>query len=424
MLPAVARRPRAFPWSAPLLLLFGCGARTPIDTVASSAPDAGGAVVPDSGGVSAPLCHSWAATTQSPIQVSNIGSIVELQSALPTSAGVLVGFADEQFPPVDPGWHVRLVSFDGKLDADQTPFTRNPSGLGWTRVSVAVNGTQFAATASDDSQGMLFVPTDGDGASTGTVSKTAGNPGRFMLGAGAGYSVLRSPFDDSGALVGPVSLATLDLQGQVTNTRLLLEESASFAGYARAGYPDGSFLFFWYTHDACAGCSTFHVQHDAANGAALAPPTAAHAFGANEYGTVSVATSASGFLAAWTEGSGASFDLLAQPFDPDGQPTGSAARFAQNGGQNQPVVALTAAPGGFLAAWADGAYSTPTHLYVQSVAPDGTAGGATTTLTTIATSEDGTNLFVVATPDGAMVLYEDEVPLGIEVFALPLHCVN
>jgi len=142
---AVLTVPRLLPVA--LLSFAACGARSPLETLAAAGgllPDAGVSslpdgevVLPDSAPMPARTCRQWVGT-HAPVQVSNVGSIVELMSAVPAPSGVLVGYADAQFPPVDSSWHERLVSLpDGMLGPEQTPFLRKTTGLGWTAISLA-----------------------------------------------------------------------------------------------------------------------------------------------------------------------------------------------------------------------------------------------------------------------------------------------
>jgi hypothetical protein len=428
---AVLALPRLLPLA--LVSFAACGARTALDTAgaggalatnpdAASFPD-GEMDLPD--GTPPPTCREWAAT-HGPVQVSNIPSIVEVMNAVPAPGGVLVGYADAQFPPVDSSWHERFVALpDGTLGPEQTPLLRNSTGLGWTAISLALTGDRGAATASDQTQGMQFVAIDSTGAPFGAVVNVAGDPGRYLLPTSSAFSVLRSAFDDSGTRPPPVELAMLDPSGNVLSTRTVLPASTPTDWYTRTGLPDGSFLLVWDT-TPCPTCRAVRAQHLAEDGTSLAEPATLHTFGPMDYGDLDLAPSSRGVLVAWTEGPATTTELVSQPFEDQGTPRGARQRFAAPKGSNGPAFALAAAPGGDLVlAWADGAYSSDGHVYVQAVAADGSAEGPATTVAPLATTDSTTDLVVVASSLGAMVFYESDIPgFGIEVFGVPLHCLE
>ncbi|HEY5242889.1 MAG TPA: hypothetical protein VIJ22_15525 [Polyangiaceae bacterium] len=403
--------------------LVACGSRTGLDDYGGGVPEAGGALTDAPVGTSGPTCASWT-TTNAPVQVSNIASIIGVQSAIATPAGVLVGYADDQFPPVDTSWHGRLVAFgDGSLGPDQTVLTHDALGLGWTRITFAEGFGHSGAAASDQADGLLFTTTDATGATTGSVAHNAGDSAQDLFATPSGYTILRSPFDSSGATPGPVSLATLDPSGSVSGSVQLLDATTPVVSYSRIAFPDGSFALVWLGNDACPSCLTVHAQHLASDGEALAPAVALHAFGPDSPDEYAVSASSKGLLFAWAEGGTTGpVTLSASPFDADGQPVGAPSVFAEAPNQSNVALALTAAPGGdVVASWIAGG-DVSGQLYVEAVAPDGTAEGPATTLAPVSFSPEA-DLFVVASPLGAMVLYESDVPnYGIEVYAIPLKC--
>src|SRR5215472_3331778 len=408
------------------LLPLGCGARSPLGgpSFDEELPGAdGGVVLPDGAAAPAKLCPAWVAT-HPPVQLSNTASIMELQSALGTSSGVLVGYADEQFPPVDPRWHARLVSYGTATLGDESSLMpRNSSQLGWTGVSLAQGNGRIAAVASDQVNGMFFVPIDQNGAPTGAPTRTPGDPGRYLLGTSTGFSALRSAFDPSGLRHSPVELASLDASGQVLGSRTILDASVPVDWYWRFGLADGSFVIVWAASDACPGCRTVRGQHFSESGVAMASVARLHDFGANEYGNYTAAATSTGFLLAWSEGGPPNpIEFVGEPFDPDGVPTGGATHFAKFPGPNAPLFALATAPGGDLrAAWVDDSLSQHPQAYVQSVRADGSPEGSVATVSTAAPSSD--TVMVVASPLGAMLLYQGDIPnFGIEVYAVPLAC--
>jgi hypothetical protein len=405
----------------PFACLAACGGRTTLDG------PGGASAPPGSGALSAKACGAWSAT-HAPIQLSRIPSIVEPMSALPTPSGVVVGYADVQLPPVDRDWHARLVSFDdGALGPEQAVLHRGSSTLDWTPISLARGSGQAAATASDDAQGMLFVPIDDRGAPSGPSRVVGGDPARTMFATRSGFSVLRSPFDPSGVLRGPVSVASLDGNGQINHERQLLDGSTPLVAYTRVAYGDDSFLLSWLTDGPCpTGCRTTQAEHFSEKGDPLAAAVTVHTFDAETYGVLEIAASgaaSSGFLAVWSEGSSGPVTLVAEPFDADGRPAGSPSTFTTLPGLNAPYFALAGAPGGdYVVAWIDTDSVHSGGIYVQAVSTDGTAEGPVTMLGSVsAMSEEA--LLVVASAAGAMIVYEDDVPgLGVEVFAIPLRC--
>jgi len=390
----------------------------------------GGTIVPDGGApatdVAAPsqACHKWTATSPR-VQVSNIPSLVELMSAVASPSGVLVGYADEQAPPVDSSWHLHLIKLpDGQPALDQTPLHRDDSPLAWTAISIARGSSGFAATASDQSQGMQFAPIDESGVVTGEVARLAGDPGRYLLATTTGFSVLRSAFNESGTRPPPVDLALLDAAGNLVSTKTLLDRSVKTDWYERYGLPDLSFLLVW-PGPSCDGCSGVFARHYAEDGTPLAPVATLHDFGPMDYGSYAIAPTTRGFLFAWSKGGAGPYDLMGQPFDADGRSLGPSGQFAQVSGANAPTFTLASTPGGDLvAAWADGPFTTDGHVYVQAVAADGSAEGTATTLDDLVTSDSSIDVVAVASPLGAMVLYENFVSEGMEVFGVPIQCAQ
>src|ERR1700733_4358890 len=154
----MASRAHALLLFSSLLPLAACGARSPLDlldtgeSAGTGSPDGGGAqpdggVVSDGGTVilTAPTCAKWA-PTHPPVQVSApVGGALGLETAVATADGVLVGYADILFPPADPYWHLRRVSYDGaSLGPLSAPFRRDTSQLLWTAISVAAGPTPAA----------------------------------------------------------------------------------------------------------------------------------------------------------------------------------------------------------------------------------------------------------------------------------------
>jgi hypothetical protein len=418
--------------SVPLLFLAACGARSPLD-LSQAAPGSsggaagggGGAVLgPDGGVINARTCSSWVAA-HDPVEVSNVASIMELMDAKAVGNGVLVGYADAQLPPVDPNWHTRLVAFgDGNLGPEETPLDRNTAAWGWSRVTLAESGGQIAALASDETEGMLFVPVDGNGAATGNVARSPGEAARGLLAAGSGFSALRYPFDDTGGIHGPVSLAALDPAGNVVSTRALLDPSATVAYFERVGLADGSFLFDWFAADPCPGCRAVYAQHFSASGDPLADQVLLQSFGPTDGGSYALAAGVGGALLVASSGDSPSSDLSAGPLDGDGKPTSAAQRIATLPNGNGPALAVAGAPGGdYIVAAIDGINTGSGNVYVQSVAADGTSEGAMATIAPVSAPQIDEGLIVVAGESGAMVLYESDVGnYGIEVFAVPLRC--
>jgi hypothetical protein len=394
-----------------------CGARSTLLPPGPS-DEAG----PDGGIAAAPVCHEWTATSE-PVQISDIPSIVELLSALPVAGGVLVGYGDSQEPPVDPTWYLRTVSFgSGALGPAQSVFMRNTSQLGWSGIYAATSGSSMLATASDQADGMYTVPIDATGALTGAQVTTSGNQGQYLAVAGSGFSVLRSPWDDTGAIPPPVSLALLSTAGDVLGETTLLAANPSIQDFGRIVRDDGTFLLWWYETTATGG--SFFGQPFDEMGSVLANAVVLRAFGPMDYGGLALAASTSTTLGVWPESTANGATLMAQSYDADGAATGSPVAWGTDSGENLPVMAATGAPGGdYLVAWIDQDETSGGNLSVQAVASDGTAEGPATTLGAMQASPE-TYLFVVATTEGAMVLYESDAGNGVEVFAIPLRCTQ
>jgi hypothetical protein len=402
----------------------GSGSASPdggFDAASSPAPD-GGASLPDVVITRAAVCHSWV-QAHAPVQVSSVRSIVQVQAAIATPSGVLVGYADAQVPPVDPSWHDRIVSFgDGALGPEQSPFSRQGSPIEWSSISLALAGSRGAATASDQGQGLQFVQIDPSGAPTGSVVTLPGGQGSDMLATSTGFSVLRGPWNAEGDRTPPVSLATLDATGHLVSTTTLLDASTKANGYFRTGFSDGTFLLVWSWTRTESGRSTAFARHFAEDGTALAPAVTLRTFGRMSWGgSFTLTPVEGGFLFAWAERDHGGSDLMGQPFDEDGRPTGSAVRFART--QGVAVLALTPAPGGdVVAAWDDSYETNRAPIYVQAVAADGSPEGAPTKLESI--EAPVTDLFVVASTAGAMLLFEDDTTENVEVFGIPLRCAE
>jgi hypothetical protein len=412
-------RPRfSTPTAAALsLALASCGARsTLLETgLSGEAPDAG--PMP-----AAPVCHAWAATSQ-PVQVSNIPSIAEVLSAAPVPGGVLVGFGDAQFPPVDPSWHLRTVSYgDASLGPDPSVLMRDTSQLGWSGIYTATNGGAMLATASDEADGMYTTTIDAAGAPTGTVVTTPGDQGQFLAAAGGGFSVLRSPWDDTGEIPPPVSLATLSAAGDLLGETTILPASSSISDFGRVVRDDESFLLWWY--ETTGAGSSFMGRPFDAMGNAQGSAVLLRALGPMDYGGLALAASTSTILGVWPASTTSGTTLMAQPYDATGAGIGGSVAWGMDEGGGLPMMAAAGAPGGdYVVAWIDQSETNGGNLEVQAVASDGTAEGPPTLLGNIAGSPV-TDLFVVATTEGAMVLYESDTTEYVEVFAIPLGCAD
>jgi hypothetical protein len=407
------------------LALASCGARSALQASGPSGgtPDAGSGPGPDAGKPTAPVCHAWTATGK-PVQVSNIPSIAVALSASPVPGGVLVGFGDAQFPPVDPTWHLRTVAYgDASLGPDQTVLMRNTSQLGWSGIYAATNGGAMLATASDEGDGMYTVPIDATGAPTGApVTTTPGDQGQFLAAAGGGFSVLRSPWDDTGEIPPPVSLATLSAAGDVLGETTILPANASITDFGRVVRDDQSFLLWWYEATGAGGSfmgRPFDALGDAQGSAVLL-----RALGPMDYGGLALAASTSTTLGVWPVSTTSATTLMAQPYDASGAGIGGPVAWGMDDVQGLPTMAAAGAPGGdYVVAWIYQSETSTGQLQVQAVASDGTAEGPPTLLGDIAGSPE-TDLFVVATTEGAMVFYESDTTEYVEVFAIPLACAE
>ncbi|MGH7328127.1 MAG: hypothetical protein ACREJX_07220, partial [Polyangiaceae bacterium] len=118
-----------------------------------------------------------------------------------------------------------------------------------------------------------------------------------------------------------------------------------------------------------------------------------------------------------------SASLIGEPFDANGNSLGSERTFAEIADPDVPPFAIAAAPGGdWIAVWLDDVYRPTSHVSVQAVNANGSSEGPATTLASASEGSDA-NVMVVASPLGAMALYESDIPnYGIEVYAIPLKC--
>jgi hypothetical protein len=393
-----------------VVALSGCGARS--DLLAGAGTH---------GGPTVPTCPQWVAT-HAPVQVSSIPSIVEAQSALATAAGVLVGYADAQLPPVDSTWHARIARFgDGALGPEETIFHHDTSALGWSLLSIAQGFGRGAAAASDAAQGTLFVPVDDDGAPLAGPVNILNSKGSDLMATSTGYSVVGGQFDPSGSLVSPIEVVVLNAAGGVFGSRILLDASTPLAWFQRFALAGSDFVLVWNETSTCSGCHAVRAQHFGEQGQTMTPAVTLRSFGAQDYSAWVVATSPTGMMLVRSDASASPGQLVAEPFDVDGNPLGPPQAFAQLSGQSASLLAMTAAPGGdFLVAWTeDGGQGS---LMVQSVGRDGASEGPATMLGAIDTQPDS-RVLVVASPRGAMVVYENDVlDYGVEVFVLPLGC--
>jgi hypothetical protein len=273
---------------------------------------------------------------------------------------------------------------------------------------------------------MLFVALDGTGAPNGAVKGTPGDTGRDLFATPSGFTALRNPFDPSGNVPPPVSLVTLDSSGQAGTTTQLLSAATPLDGFARVAFPDGSFLLVWSETGSCPECRDMHAEHFSARGASVAAAFVLHSFDASSSDSFAVAASMTGLLVAWSVSSDSmDFTLMAEPFDEDGNSKGTPTSFGHITAENAPTIALTSAPGGDLvAAWGTGLDGEHGSLFVEAVAPTGAPEGASTMLGSVQPDNDE-DILVVASPSGAMVLYEDDpAQNGTQVFAIPIECAE
>jgi hypothetical protein len=402
-----------------------CGARTPLEVSNSGTGDDDGGTPPLDSGIMAKICPSWMATSAA-MQVSTTPSIMEVQAVLPTTGGVLVGYADIQFPPVDASWQVRRVGYDASLGLPNDVLSRNTSQLDWTAVSLAQKDGRILALASDEPDGMLFIGLDDTGASTGAEAVTPGDTGRDLFATSSGLSALRNPFDPTGLVPPPVSLVQLDASGHAGASTQLLPASTPLEGFSRIAFSDGSFLLVWGEDGACDECRDIHARYFSSMGASLASPVVLHSFDATSSDLYAVAASSTDVLFVWSDPMApAGFTLMAQAFDENGNAQGSTSTFAETGDENAPTFALAPAPGGdFLVVWGTGSYGQTGSLEVESLDSAGEAEGGPTLLQSVRPDDDE-RILVVATTSGAMVAYEDDpAENGTQVFAIPLQCAE
>ncbi|HEY4117418.1 MAG TPA: hypothetical protein VGM56_06160, partial [Byssovorax sp.] len=349
-----------------LLALVACGSRSPLD--AGGADDGSGA------GASGPACPTWSAVSD-PIQLTDIPSILAPQAALATSGGVLVGYADEQFPPVDAAWRVQLVGFDGLQGADFPIATRSGGALGWTAISMAQGTSELAAAMSDQSQGTVFMRLDANGKPHGPPANPSRLSSHDLLGTPAGFSVLESAFDPDTGVVSAVSLALVDQVGHFGGSRALVSSpTPTIGGFQRVGFDDGSFTLVWFVSGPCEGCGDAHARHFDWSGDPLADETILEAFGPMSYASPVAASSGDALLLAWSARAGSRIELDGATYDEDGRLLAGPLKFADTSSDNAPELAAVGAPGGdFLVGWIDDGLTSNAHVHVVSVARSGGA---------------------------------------------------
>ena len=359
-----------------------------------------------------------------PIQLTDTRSILAPQAALATSQGVLVGYADEQFPPVDRAWRVRLVGFDGALGADSAIASLTSAALVWTGISSAQGNTGLGAAMSDDLLGTVFKLLDPDGAPHGPPEQPTSLSSHDLLGTPAGFSVLQSAFDPNTGVVSEVKLELLDARGHRGGSHTLVSSpTPTICGYQRVGFDDGSFTLVWFVSGPCDGCGEAHARHFDWSGTPLAADTILEAFGPMAYASPVAAASGDAMLLAWSVRAGNRIELDGATYDEDGALLAAPVKFADTSSENAPGLAATGAPGGdFLVGWVDDGSTSNAHVHVVSVARSGGANGPATSLAAASPGSDARAL-VAASADGAIIAYPSDVGgFGIEVFAIPLSC--
>lgn len=416
------RGDRRLQWLGPIAvtalvsIVANCGART--DLLANGTATDGGTV--DAPSDASPWqdarlhCSSWRAD-HDPVQMSGPDGEMQLLDALPTSNGVLVGYSNILSPNEDPFWRVRRISWDGlELGISNETLPRNPTVGPWTAISIA-QGFERAAAVAAEGQDMLFVPMDGDGAAAGAFRRTSGSAARELQATPNGYTFLETPYHGSG---GPITLVTVDVEGTVIATRILVDSDELLYRTTRVVFDDGSFGLVWFGEGHAV-----YGQHFSEQGEPLAGRTTLHQYGPDDRVSYAVASSPSGLLAAWFVSSEGVRSLVVTPFDRDGVALGQSTRLADVADGHYNPVALSASGAEMIVAWTapPSTSTSEATLIVQSLSDTGAPLGEPVELLEGIVAQNS-GLDVVATDQRAIALYENRVIDGVQVFAIPLVC--
>lgn len=246
-----------------MLVLVGCGARTPLGTVVSTQAET---CTP-----TPPSCDHWTLGADHLIE----SNVVSVGSAVSTDCGVLISWQGGTS-----SWKTTLLAPDGSRtsEPDHTVLESASAPL-W----LARRGTRVGAALDD--RGCSFVPLDVRGASTGAVVETAGSCSDLAATADGFSSLSR---EQGGVLV------DLDSTGALTS-RVSLNVPSTRAAWSRAVLDDGTFVLGSFSEDPATVVYTTWLRHFDAKGAPLADEVVVD----SKVAPVHIAASSSGLLVAW-----------------------------------------------------------------------------------------------------------------------------
>jgi hypothetical protein len=394
--------------AACLFLVPACGARSELEA-------------PGEGATSArppPQCSGWQPAgplvTVSEPEAAEVDD--DLMSMIPSAGGALlawIALADPSTPTST--WRTLALGFDAAPRSPIEAHLSFPTTDGGVGISLAANGSSFAALVADSATGgggCRFLPLDEDGMAVGPAVSVDGwsEACDELAPTPDGFSFIASDYVGAGSF----ALLNLDAKGSVLSRTPLPAPPETFEDGWLALH-DRSFLLATTDVDGVATS----VQRFSPGGAPLADAAVITAGG--PYLMPMVKTSA-GVLSAWDAAPG-SFEV--RLLDEDGSPVAAALPIA--GGGNYPILDSVLAPtpaGDALLAWTQIADATAgVEFFVMALGPDGAPRGAPTSLGTF---EALGALEAVVSPDGrGALLAVSAVQAGprYRVLALPLACV-
>jgi hypothetical protein len=254
------------------LVLVGCGARTPLGTIASTQPET---CTPK-----APSCDHWVLGDDHLIEPFGAGLVLGPIAA--TECGALISW--EKGTGASFGWKTTRLTPDGSR-SDEPDHTTFPDAVGDQRMWLAARGSRIAAMLGDAP--CRFVPLDAHGANAGTVVQTGDTLGacRDLMATNDGYSFLSTPTGE---------LFNLDSVGALTS-QTALNDLSTRTVWNRARLDDGSFILNSFSEDSVAVVYKTWLRHFDSKGAPLADEVLLD----SKVAPVHVAQSASGLLVAW-----------------------------------------------------------------------------------------------------------------------------
>jgi hypothetical protein len=410
--------------------LAACGARTGLLVPSSDAgpePDSapiedasvGPLCVPGLDAGAPPSCSSWRASPEVVVTPSGTsGQEAYFTSVVPSGDGMLATWFTLTGDPGSATRVTQRLGFDGMPAGAARDHLGFPTDGGvFTNVmSLAGNGCAFGGVVDDPVNGCRFLPLDGDGRETGSVTSPTADV-CWDLGASSpgSFSMITAGSSDRD----PVKLLTVGASGQPGATATLLPTMN--AGLSpRLVLRDGSFLLSTFA-EVDSGALAIDMRHFAADGTLLAGP---FPVSDTAYSLVYMTETSTGVLAGWMGDANDEQTVVTVPLDHDGRPTAMPAPVVASENQALYGFAVGGVPGGdAIVAWNALVNGSMFDLQVQAVAPDGTPRGAPTD---IGIYDALGTVRTVVSPDGtrAVLLFTGQngsEPDGMR--AVPLTCV-